>query len=302
MRAQLQTPLIPTFFLYGEPPRRVDDRFLHVEPLDDRSRPANWNIRAHSHANLHHVFYIDSGGGEMRADSGTHRFAAPCLLLVPAGTVHGFAYLQETTGQVLTVSDSYLQELAQREAGFAGVFAAPGVLSLADDAAQRDVADNLARVARELVWHETGHAAAIEASLLHLLVTLLRQSQRADADARVDRGPQAELVARFRAAIEERFRRNPPLQDYIDALGVTESRLRAACNQLTGQAPMQLAQERALLEAKRLLLYTNMTVAEVGYALGFNDPAYFSRFFAQRLGQSPRAFRTSPRDAPKNKR
>ncbi len=46
-----------------------------------------------------------------------------------------------------------------------------------------------------------------------------------------------------------------------------------------------------LLEAKRTLSYTNMTVAETAYYLGFADPAYFSRFFSKHAGQSPAAFR-----------
>src|ERR1700756_3887480 len=83
---------IPRFFLYGEPPRHVGDRFLHLEELGDRSRPANWNIRPHSHADLHHAFHITVGGGEMRADSQTLVYDAPCLILVPAGTVHGFVW------------------------------------------------------------------------------------------------------------------------------------------------------------------------------------------------------------------
>jgi AraC family transcriptional activator of pobA len=49
--------------------------------------------------------------------------------------------------------------------------------------------------------------------------------------------------------------------------------------------------ERALLEARRLLLYSNLSVAEVAYAIGFEDSAYFSRFFARHSGQSPRDWR-----------
>ena len=49
--------------------------------------------------------------------------------------------------------------------------------------------------------------------------------------------------------------------------------------------------ERILLEAKRILLYTDHTVARVAHMTGFEDPAYFSRFFAQRTGQSPASWR-----------
>jgi AraC family transcriptional activator of pobA len=49
--------------------------------------------------------------------------------------------------------------------------------------------------------------------------------------------------------------------------------------------------QRAMLEAQRSLLYSSLSVAEIGYGLGFEDPAYFSRFFARHAGLSPVAFR-----------
>jgi len=67
--------------------------------------------------------------------------------------------------------------------------------------------------------------------------------------------------------------------------------LRAACVELTDRSPLQLVQDRLLLEAKRLLLYSNVSIAEVGYYLGFDDPAYFTRFFTKAAGTSPRGFR-----------
>jgi AraC family transcriptional activator of pobA len=61
--------------------------------------------------------------------------------------------------------------------------------------------------------------------------------------------------------------------------------------QVTGKPPMRLVHERVLLEAKRSLTYSNLGIAAIGYDLGFLDPGYFSRFFAQRVGESPAQFR-----------
>ena len=58
-----------------------------------------------------------------------------------------------------------------------------------------------------------------------------------------------------------------------------------------GAAPMALVHERLMVEAKRMLIYTPLSVAEVAYDLGFDDPAYFSRFFAEREGTPPSRFR-----------
>jgi len=218
--------VIPRFFLYGEPPRTVSDRFLHLEALDDRSRPAHWNIRPHSHANLNHVFHIAEGSGEMRAESETTRFTAPCLLLVPAGIVHGFDWEAETRGDVLTLSEVYLQDLASREPGFRSLFLSAGQIALSDSCPFTSLFE---RLGRELAWSAPGHAAAVEALLVTLMVDVLRLSQLAGEAQRTPPGAAAVLVARFRELVEARYRTDAGIEAYAEALAVTPKRLRSAC-------------------------------------------------------------------------
>jgi AraC family transcriptional activator of pobA len=283
-------PAIPSFFLFGEPPRAVSDRFLHVEALDDRSRPSHWNIRAHAHADLHHLFLIADGGGEMSADAARYAFGAPGLLVVPAGVVHGFVFEPETTGMVLTLAGGYLRELTLRESGFGAFFGRPAAIGLAG---LEPVASSLARLKRELAWTAPGHLAAVESHLLAILVEALRLGHHAQAAAPVSDRSAARLVARFREAVETHFLTGVDIGSYARRLGVSPTRLRRACRVVAQCAPIRLVQDRLLLEAKRLLLYSNMTVAETAYYLGFDDPAYFSRVFKSREGVSPGAFRRS---------
>ncbi|TSD89195.1 helix-turn-helix domain-containing protein [Mycobacterium sp. KBS0706] len=283
----MQTPAIPNFFLYGEAPRTVDDRFLHLEALEDRSRPSGWTIRAHAHANLNHVFHFTRGGGVVRAEGQSIRLQAPCLLLMPAGVVHGFDFEPETVGSVLTVSDAALRELVRREPEFRPLFAAPAVIPVAD---QGFILASLGRLSRELAWLAPGRAAAVEALLVGILVEVLRLAQAGGGETAAP-GPQALLVARFRERIEQHYRAHDEVEDYARALAVSPKQLWAACRRVAGAPPARLIQDRLLLEAKRLLLYTNVSVAEAAYALGFNDPAYFSRLFAKQTGRSPRDFR-----------
>ena len=60
---------------------------------------------------------------------------------------------------------------------------------------------------------------------------------------------------------------------------------------MTGQPASAVMEERIVREARRNLAYSTLTVAEIAYALGYHDPAYFSRVFSRATGQSPRAFR-----------
>lgn len=278
---------VPIFYLFGEPRRAVDERFVHVEALIDRTRPSEWTIRPHAHPELNHIFHVESGGGAMRADAALLPFAAPCLLLVPAGAVHGFQWDRESSGSVVTLASSYLADFVRRDPDLARVFARAATIPCGG---ADPLAPQIARLAQELGWAAPGYRAAADARLLDLLVATLRL-MAPDAHGGAGPGPQAALVARLRERIEERFRLREPIEVHAAALGVSARRLRAACAAVARQSPGDMLDGRAVLEAKRSLLYGNLSVAEIGYALGFADPAYFSRFFARHAGVSPAAFR-----------
>lgn len=280
---------VPAFYLYGEPQRGVAEGFVHVESLDDRSRPSEWTIRPHLHRDLNHVILIAEGGGSMTAEAETVAFDAPALLLVPAGIVHGFTWYRDSSGWVCTIADSYFAQLATRDATLEALFRTSRVLSLAAHDAEA-VAAMLAEMQRELNWSAPGQRAAVEAALLAILVRSLRHA-RPSAAAGSGNRREAEIVARLRARIEERFRVREPVGVHARALGVSVTALRLACTRVADSSPAAMLDARALLEARRLLLYSNLSVGEIADAVGFEDPAYFSRFFARHVGMSPRTFR-----------
>ena len=283
---------IPRFFLYGEPPRDADERFLHVETIADRSRLYDWRIRPHAHRDLHQLLVIFTGGGEMQAETRRYTFQAPTLLVAPAGVVHGFVFTPETEGYVVTLADTLLRDLAREESAFKGVFQAPACASLAADPAHtQELADTIPKLRRELVWNAPASAAAAAARLTTVLVSAVRALHQPSEPPSEATSARAGLVARFRERIESHLRMGLSIAQYAKALSVTPARLRAACLEVTGKPPARVLEDRLLLEAKRNLTYTNMTVAETAYYLGFSDPAYFSRFFSKHAGESPASFR-----------
>jgi len=283
---------VPRFFLYGEPPREADEGFLHVETIADRSQLYDWKIRPHAHRDLHQILLILKGGGEMRAESEAKPFRAPALLLVPATVVHAFAFERDTTGYVITLAERSLRDLARREPLFSTVFGSVQSVRLMDRYVQaNDLEETLRGLQREVVWEGPARSIAAEARLTIVLVAVVRAMFEHGVGGMSERGPRAALVARFRDAVESNFRSGWDVARYAKMLRVSSSRLRAACLDVTGKPPTRLVHDRLLLEAKRSLTYTNMTIAETAYDLGFSDPAYFSRFFSERVGESPAAFR-----------
>lgn len=289
----MSTAPVPSFYLYGEPQRSVAEGFVHVESLDDRSRPSEWTIRPHIHHDLNHIILIAEGGGAMQAETVQLSFDAPCLLLIPAGIVHGFSWHRESRGYVTTIAASYLQHLLARDADLAPLFArAHAVMLPREDGADAEAV--IARMAKELGWSGPGQRAAVESALLLLMVLALRHAALAEG-ARQGTTKQAALVARLRERIEQRFRQREPVSVHARALGASLTALRQACARVANSSPAQMLDDRALLEARRLLLYSQLSVAEIAYAVGFEDPAYFSRFFTRHIGQSPKAWRDERR-------
>jgi AraC family transcriptional activator of pobA len=281
---------IPRFYLYGEPHRVADGRFVHVESLDDRSRPSEWTIRPHAHVDLSHVFHIAEGGGAMQAEQAMLSFEAPCLLLVPAGIVHGFSWTSESKGTVITVSSDYLKRLRETDLSLDALFQSAIAVPL-DSADSERHEHGAKRLMTELGWAAPGHQAAAESALLEILVSALRAIGTQSEVHKSVPGRQAALVARFRERVEARFRLREPVAAHAQALGTSQTRLRAACAAVAQQSPMEILDQRALVEAQRALLYTNLSVAEIADSLGLPDAAYFSRFFARHVGQPPRTYR-----------
>ena len=93
-----------------------------------------------------------------------------------------------------------------------------------------------------------------------------------------------ERRARIRELVEKDFRTQPTVFEMASRLNMTDGRLTAICRAVADASPQQILHARLLVEAKRQLLYTVRASSTIAYALGFKDPAYFSRFFKRATG------------------
>ncbi|PWC33965.1 helix-turn-helix domain-containing protein [Azospirillum sp. TSO35-2] len=293
---------IPRYWLYGEPPAVPELRFVHVETIPERMRLHNWEVQPHRHDGLSHALLVTGGGGRLTADGTEGWFRAPAFVAVPAQVVHGFRFDPGTDGFVLTMSEGFLAGVlaAAHEEELRAALALPLAHELEAGSAEAvALTAAFADIRREFRAHHVGRASAIAAHVTLMLVAAARLAARLAAarrlaeSGRAGQGPSPDvrLLARLRPMIDERFREHWPVERYADALGVTPGRLNAACRRVTGLSTLQLVHARLMLEARRSLIYTSHGMAEIGYALGFEDPAYFSRFFTKREGRSPLAFR-----------
>lgn len=104
------------------------------------------------------------------------------------------------------------------------------------------------------------------------------------------------LHKNFYNLLEEHFIQCHKVNEYADLLSVTPNHLSETIKKVTGKTAGDVIHERLILEAKRRLLHSNISAKELAYALNFNDPSYFSRFFKANTNLSPEGFRKEIRE------
>ncbi|HXZ08403.1 MAG TPA: helix-turn-helix domain-containing protein [Paraburkholderia sp.] len=286
---------IPNYDLYGESARPPWYDAFNFEWIPERSRPNDWHIAAHRHDALLQILYIRSGDGYVVIESEKHVFAPPCVVLLPAQTVHGFVFSPDVDGLVITAAQRALESISKVVSpGLLPVLQRAAVIPVRTSTADDTLMPLFRLLEQEFRGSARGHIAAGMSLLIALFVQVARLDDAASglASAAVAdrRGGQ---IKRLRELVAAHFREHRPVEFYADKLGVTPAQLGRICRSELGHSPMSLVNDHLIREAQRDLVYSGMTIKQIAHALGFEDAAYFSRYFRKQTGVTPTEFQTS---------
>jgi AraC family transcriptional activator of pobA len=273
---------IQTYNLFGEA-RDLPD-VVHCETIAARSVLHEWEFDAHRHARLHQILLIARGGGQATLEGRVHALRPMRVVNVPVGHVHGFSFTRGTQGWVLTVAAEMLDEVLTPAEGLRRVLVQPAVVR-----GTPQMRSTMAQIFSEFAGRHFARAHLLRA-LSAALIGLVAREMAGKQDT-PDAASRADLFRRFEALLEQHFLEHWTVSDYAKALSITPTHLSRLVRASTGHAASHLILDRVVREARRNLVYTNLPVSTIAYALGFNDPAYFSRLFSGATGLSPRAFR-----------
>ena len=98
----MTTRVIPNYSLYGVQAQPGWKSLFDFEWIPQRSRPYNWTIRPHKHDALIQLLYLIQGSAEVLLDHEKVAVVAPCLIWIPAQTVHGFNFSEDVDGPAIT--------------------------------------------------------------------------------------------------------------------------------------------------------------------------------------------------------
>lgn len=281
----------------GSAPQPITEpEFFHLESIPERSRLHDLHIQPHRHTNLFQLLYVTRGQADISFDDQNLTMHPGHLITVPPGTVHGFRFREDIDGWVISLTDQHLQEI---------LAPAPKLLARLDRAICVDATGPddqpgridflITQLAREYYSHTTGRLFALR-HILGLLLLDIGRSAPQGTPARLSRQEQkTDKFRKFQMLVEKFYRQHKPLDFYAREIGITPTQLNRISRDIYGMTASEVVQNRLMLEAKRTLIYTDITVQQIANRLGFRDAGYFSRFFAKNAGMPPAGFRQNHR-------
>lgn len=263
------------------------ERMLQKTFLDPFSDPP------HRH-NFQEIIVVQSGHGRHAVDGLSIALVPPAISVIMKGQVHVFEQATDLTGWLIRFTDDFLPAglVSQTWNYHATLFNQLGRkhtlrIQPGDLHVLRLVLDLL-----ESEW--TQPTLHTETALRHLLSILIIHIERFYTRALYARQPERDeydAYQQFMTLLDSNFARHHNVQYYANALGMTPTKLSRLLGRVVGKATKQVIDERIVLEAKRYLQYTDISVTEIAFVLGYSDLFHLSKTFKRLTGIAPQAFR-----------
>lgn len=283
---------IPVYSLDNFRKEARKDVFYQVEVFDANR---HFNVSYPHRHDFYEILYLSKGSGIHIIDNNQYKIVPPCIFFLSPGQTHKLELSHDIAGYIfLFTSGFYLMNQARKGRliefpFFFSVDRTNPPLAFESEGDNKFLRDLFSRGCREI---EKGKQCSEDLirSVLDLILLCCEQLYPKDRNT-MKTGRGLFLVKQFLLLIEENYQKNLRVNDYAALLAVTPNHLTQMVRQITGKTSVELLQEKYLLEIKRLLLHTNMTVSEIAEVMHFEDQSYLTKFFKKFAGITPKQFR-----------
>jgi AraC family transcriptional activator of pobA len=276
---------IPLFHL-ASGRNQVDDR-LGVS-FQQLAQHVPFRHVPHRH-DFYHVIWIESGTATFIRDERRYRVESGTLIFVPPGQVHTWESEHPLEGHILSFEPALLFSQYNRPSRLLHELTqwstAGNDQGQVSEAVRGGLRQQFEDLAREFCGSEEFRDEMLRAQVTALLISLHRISVSPTAvDFQEHLAP---LTGRFLSLLEKSEGKLYRTSHDLSALLVSSRALTHAVLSETGKSPSVWIRDRTLLEARRLLTYTDLTISEIAYRLNFHNVSYFVRFYHRLTGVSP---------------
>ncbi len=241
------------------------------------------------------VLYLSKGSGFHVIDGNKYEIKPPCIFFMSPGQAHKIDFSNDIEGFIfIFTAEFYLinQTNQNRLIEFPFFFTVrqdnpPLLLAQTEDVR---FLESLFRKGISEITKQENYSVDLLRSLLDLILTTSSTLYKTE-ETTLNKGRGHILVKKFFQLVEENYHHNFSVAQYADKLAITANHLTQTVTQLTGKTSLQIIKSKQVLESKRLLVHTNLSVTEIAARLSFSDQSYFAKFFKRETGVSPMQFR-----------
>ena len=265
---------------------------LDVRRLEDHLKTLSSADFPHRH-DFYNLIYIKQGSGTHDIDFKRFIVEPNQMFFMNDGQVHDWNLSADTVGYTLFFKKEFYEVIEKGLSLQALPFFnnsnndAPMVI-FSEEESQR-IENLFEEIIIEFKANQPHRDTLIKSLLKIILIHSIRIYQP------LFRGDSTELnvskIRNFEMLIEKHFKEYKSVKNFADKLNITANYLNAICTKTIGRTAGELIRDRVILEAKRLLLHSSISVCEMAYHLGYDDCSYFIRVFKKEVGSTPEQFR-----------
>lgn len=241
------------------------------------------------------IVWLKSGSGVHIIDTVNYPYAGSALFMLSPGQLHHIRPIENGDGYIIKFTPSLftdnkdLDEYLIKTGLFDNIQSEPLIKLNASIHAVLD--DVLKKMEAEFNTEEEDKEKIMLAYLKILITHISRLKKINVSKETAGLDISFSLFQKYKVEVEKSFKTIHGVQTYAKMLQTQSRTLNSLSKKYTGKTAGDIISDRILLEAKRELYYNTKSIKEIGYELGFDDPAYFTRFFKKKTGLSPQEYK-----------
>lgn len=233
------------------------------------------------------IIIVAKGNPQHFIDFNKETIAAPLVIYVAQGKIHQFLPDVNTKGWAVRYKNEFIPE---SKFHFYSNFL-DNINYPLEAAGCLDKLDTLC----EMMLDELQQPKADMLMIRHLLLALLSklESEGKQRFRQESNSSNTQLISfnNFLKIVEANYKRPEGVDFYADRMNMSARNLNLICQAIFNKSVSEIVETRKLVEARQLLINTDLSISEIGYELGYNEKAYFTRVFTKKTGLTPTDFR-----------
>jgi AraC family transcriptional regulator, transcriptional activator of pobA len=273
---------------------------VDVLPLQGVSSSPADAREPHRH-DYHELIWMRSGSGHHLIDGRRVPARPGSITLIGRGQVHVFECAEGVQGAVVRFGEELLSGGTEQRVVPGWLLAGQCGRTVAVPAEETERLDSVINALRaEVRRPRDAQSVELQRQLISvILLWIERWYDAARTQVREADDSDVQLLRRFVTRLESDYAQHHDAAHYADTLAVPPAALSRALSRATGSSTKELVTDRVMVEAARLLRFSDLTAQQIAQRVGFSDPLYFSRAFKRHHGESPTAYRARVRGSAK---